>query len=139
MFLALAGVHGDGEAVRPRGGVQGGVLVHVLHQQGGADGGSVVQAGAPVSVPACSCRHPARAQGQRLGLRWAPGQAPGRAQGCLEVAGHRPSGLGCRRGAWGVWAMVDGAPGQTLQVLAAKLQRQAASGECWAGDEWEMD
>jgi len=52
VLLAGTRVHGDGQAVRPHGRVQRGVLVHVLHQQGGADGGPVVDARAAVPVSA---------------------------------------------------------------------------------------
>ena len=54
MLLGLSGVHRHGQAIRARRGVQSWVLVQIGQQERGADGGSVVQPRASVSVPACS-------------------------------------------------------------------------------------
>ena len=53
VFLAFAGVHSHGKTVWPNGSIQGGVLIHVLHQQGRADGRAIVDSGASVAMPAC--------------------------------------------------------------------------------------
>ena len=54
MLLGLPGIHRHGQAIRAWWGVQSWVLVQVGEQERGADGGSVVQPRASVSVPACS-------------------------------------------------------------------------------------
>lgn len=54
-LLHLLGVHRNGQAIGPQGRVEHGVLVHVLQQDGGADGGPVVQARAAVAMPARAC------------------------------------------------------------------------------------
>lgn len=52
MLLALARINGHGQAVGPGRGVERGILVHVLHQQCWTDGGSVMQAGAAITMSA---------------------------------------------------------------------------------------
>ncbi len=54
MLLGFPGIHRHGQAIRAWWGVQSWVLVQVGQQERGADGGSVVQPRASVSVPACS-------------------------------------------------------------------------------------
>jgi hypothetical protein len=58
MLLTGAGVHSNGQTVRPHGGVERRVLVHVLHQQGGADGRPVMNPRAAVSVTASPAPYP---------------------------------------------------------------------------------
>lgn len=63
-LLHLLGVHRHGQAVGAQRRVQDGVLVHVLQQDGGADGGAVVQPRAAVSVAACSAAQGHTGRGQ---------------------------------------------------------------------------
>ena len=56
MLLTLVGVHSNGQPIRAHGSVQSWVLVHVLHEQSGADCRSIVDTRASISMTAGTVR-----------------------------------------------------------------------------------
>ena len=84
VFLAGAGINWNRQPVRPWWRIQGGVLIHVLQEQGRANSRSVVQPRTPISVTAS----PAHEQGRQQALWWFESGQHNACTGSCHQKGH---------------------------------------------------